>query len=1018
MKSLHIFKSYPFFSAWQSVTDAFLLSASGNRLWISSYIIAASLLLIGRLGLFPLGPPATVAHLLATISIILLLVLSIVVAVRFTLRPSWTVLVLVIMITVADAGLVTSVTYFSLRDLLLGPLATWLVAVSLALLFGLLGRFSTFHEDLVPRISRSWKIYLDVFAGTLLFMTGVSLLSFIPDRALLEARFAKLSVLDPNARLPELLDLIFTNFPYDPGLWGARLRAGSSLTKTKNLFSISYVFFVIVVFAVWTRKRITARNGSGFAESLRIPSRIRRDDPDRLLQLQSSLTFLFSFAGISFLFGLHAPLLYTGTALNWDLLILFAFFLIGGVGTWATSLELAALRGFWFVTGFLGGTLLIYLPTSTIGFLLAAFVIPPMSAAELYALRLTLQVSVGVFLLFTSFLLTGIARGPVDILKYTTALGLPLIFVGFGIPRVTAWWPFSYLLNPSIQLVAFLVVAVCFAGLPLIIRAQTATTDRLTVALPNHLAVAPLVAGADWVLQAATALFRDYDMVVSSADTSPESGTPPSSQIRLRIRAFTTESDEEIISLATRPRYRAHLTEKEPDVIVTDLISALIIIHRVRMKPRFRTRYRLHFAIGAIPWRAVRRRQTAKDAGWHLAPGHLPYSPSRTEIAHSPLYSGVRHLPAAYGSCSLYGLQSTDVAQALVPEPYASLIEAKISGQDVAVERLYGTDGQDASPVRGRRLAGLYEHLPYVVLVREPLRADLDVQWQHLRRSLLTGIDRLRQDLYVIDVTETRRIATFLNWSPGALGPLDLPTLNKALMASKFGTSIDPFDFVRGHELELSEFMKELRLLEGNQALNPGLWRTENIWPDWYHKETIDITLGHRIESGSEAEKFLAPLIVVWAANTPGKLSRVLEAIQDLDLLFVDTSNVGEHGLIYMFPKSCLPAQLREPTESPYELLTARPLDSVTLARISSSAARHQCLVREVQGLLLGIKDAPGGLLGALHALQSDHGDLLNLEGVHAFPLQSGRGMCFVMMKEADLKKVIDVAIGRGRVAR
>jgi len=307
--------------------------------------------------------------------------------------------------------------------------------------------------------------------------------------------------------------------------------------------------------------------------------------------------------------------------------------------------------------------------------------------------------------------------------------------------------------------------------------------------------------------------------------------------------------------------------------------------------------------------------------------------------------------------------------------------------------------------------------MPYVILIRKTGDQALAEKQTKIIRAVCTGIDKLRQDLYVIDVVEAKRIADFLNWLPQNRYKFDIPEISKALREAKYTYKMPSFegDIDFDTEGNLIRFMrKEFRLdlpshFEHLTDLdNP---KKRPVW--WRLKEPPDVPeIGPGIPKGSNEYEYLAPLVVIWAPNKPGKLRTVLSAIREFDLLFVETANVGEHGLIYLFPKDCLHTdQLTRLGAYAYEILKVKDLPDDLCKRIQERLLPENCVVREVEGLLLKVKDTPEGLLTALQDLHDDIRQIINrnevnIEGVHAFSYRD-IGLCFILMREQDLHRAI-----------
>src|SRR5207249_2280659 len=112
---------------------------------------------------------------------------------------------------------------------------------------------------------------------------------------------------------------------------------------------------------------------------------------------------------------------------------------------------------------------------------------------------------------------------------------------------------------------------------------------------------------------------------------------------------------------------------------------ALVILKRTRSLGAtggYQYRYKMRLLSGWIPWRAVLRNQGTSGL-YSFCPGLPAYQPGRTEIAHLPQYKEeFVNIVAGYGGVTQYCKQSNDLADALLPEPYATAVELDAGAAD------------------------------------------------------------------------------------------------------------------------------------------------------------------------------------------------------------------------------------------------------------------------------------------------------------------------------------------------
>ena len=268
-----------------------------------------------------------------------------------------------------------------------------------------------------------------------------------------------------------------------------------------------------------------------------------------------------------------------------------------------------------------------------------------------------------------------------------------------------------------------------------------------------------------------------------------------------------------------------------------------------------------------------------------------------------------------------------------------------------------------------------------------------------------------------MDVVEATRIADFLNWLPQNTYKFDIMEISKALHNCEFKCKmpiVGDTDQNKAAERDLIRFMEDLDLIPPSHLTNLAeLDETEKGISWWRLSAYPDLPVGTGISPDSNAYPYLTTLFVVWIPNQPGKLKAVLSAISEFDLLFTSTINVGEYGLIYLFPRSCLPAEADTPLDGhDYQILKTEKLPNDLRPILQQYIHHENCVVRSVQGLLLKVQDSKSGLLSALRRLETDITEIgdkkVNIEVAYAFPHREGASLCIVLMEENDLSDTIN----------
>ena len=159
-----------FFHAKEGINS----STRENRIWITLYTILSSMLLAGQTLLQYNYQPLTSPLSIFTIVIsIVISFLSICLSVWFyrclSLPPLFFPLALVF-----QTLILTELLPFTIKDILMGPGLTWIIAVIIAIVFTFIGRFPSFNQDLLPRISILQSKVLNLFAAVIILSTGLS----------------------------------------------------------------------------------------------------------------------------------------------------------------------------------------------------------------------------------------------------------------------------------------------------------------------------------------------------------------------------------------------------------------------------------------------------------------------------------------------------------------------------------------------------------------------------------------------------------------------------------------------------------------------------------------------------------------------------------------------------------------------------------------------------------------------------------------------------------------------------
>src|SRR5262249_29942987 len=132
-----------------------------------------------------------------------------------------------------------------------------------------------------------------------------------------------------------------------------------------------------------------------------------------------------------------------------------------------------------------------------------------------------------------------------------------------------------------------------------------------------------------------------------------------------------------------------------------------------------------------------------------------------------------------------YTIEDKNVATSLLPEPYSTLVELGRYSKEGIDKQVVDVDSSNGN------IAGLYNLMPYVVLTRQQANKKHSAEEKTILSAIRLGINKLRQDIYTMDVVEAKKIADFLNWLPQSVlsqstYKFDALEISKALHNSEF----------------------------------------------------------------------------------------------------------------------------------------------------------------------------------------------------------------------------------------
>lgn len=903
---------------------------------------------------------------------------------------------------------------FSLGDILLWPGLTWGAAIVVTAGIASFARRPVFNQDLLPFVGSVWRNGLDIFGAVVLMTAALAFLLFFPEHKDFSEKIGSLLNQNPGPALPPsreslsaVISVLADDFPRNIGLLGESVPF-LPFGTWKHLAIVLYVFAVLWAVGRWTAHRLKLRNDNPFPAKP-LPTVLASGAELRVQELGKRLFFLFTFAGIAFLFGLNAPILSSATgSQRVELVIMFALFLLGGVGTWVAALELASRKGIWYVVGFLLGTAPIYAVTAALGFLLVSCLLSVYTdAAGIYLLKVYLQVATGVLLIFTSFAVSGASLNSASSIRYAAVCALFVPLIGLWLQRMgaqakhvdalAAW------LSPGMwtttQTLLFVAVAVAMVFMPLLgdrLRIRRESSRTLYVAVPNHLAIAPLIMGSKGAEAIQPARWRNITLCLGGS-----------------ARLFSCDSDEEVAYLLQQYSYRSLAAGSAPDVAIMDIFTALATISRKINSPvPGRGGYVLCGVIGCVPWRFFKRTVGAGQFPV-LVPGFLGYDRNALEASYSPCHDMAEYeVPTGFGSALAYALRSREIDGCVLPEPHASLAELHMDAGGLNLSDL-------ASYCDTKDVTRLAARMPYVILRRQGLERGLKASaWMELTETILQGMESLRRNHYVIDVERAGKIAEFLN-AMSDREKFSSPVIDKALRGCSYGPRLDLPSAIRHAFGEAQEAEARLRnLWDYCRKLKLGHESNENFEAKLREKTWYGEEISRQVGVSVRSSALLYPIIVVWVENSPGKLHAVLQALTT-DLLLINTTSAGEYGLICAIPRphadgkaDCQLAQgqafdfVKAPPEAEW---------NAQVGEVHTSLQGHKCVVRSAAGLLVKIHDHCGGLREGLQALCSavetsgpgQDRAVLNLEGVCAFPFTNQMGLGLVLMSERDLERTI-----------
>ncbi|SPB18968.1 hypothetical protein NOV72_06172 [Caballeronia novacaledonica] len=901
---------------------------------------------------------------------------------------------------------------YPIQEVLLWPTGAWLTAIIVTAVFACVARLPIFNEDLLPVVNFGWTTSLNRVGAFILMMTALSLLIFFPSPDFLKGLENFLPARTGVRMTPDFFREVMGKFADDlvhtVGIWSLKPLASIPLT-IKDYAQIAIVVGIIAVVCWVTNDRLARRNRT--VPARKVPRPLSAEAKDTSLNvLTDRLTFLFTFSASAFLFGIEAPIIAAG-----DLTVqlqtagILAVFLIGGVGAWVAAMAISSRKNVRFVVGLLSGTCFIYALTGGLGFLLFDMVISlAPNANSIYLFRVFVQVALGSLLIFTSYAVAGIPIGAASTIKYAACTALLVPAIGFilnsaladflgddsGASLPLTWSSVDAWLKGGM----FALLTLAALGVPMFgdrLRRRRQSNNQLLVVATNTIALAPFRLGTTETIH------------------YPESGMCTVVSLDGRTtRLRVVDSEEALISHVRRyARLKSFITRR-PDVIVTDLLTALSVIsstRKVNSNEADRYRYAIRGILCCLPWRKIQNPNADKLAP-RLFPGTLAYSPSQVERDKHPFYkSDIYSIATGYESILRY-CQHSKFESALLPEPFITVLRLKETDANHPVE----IDDDDS--FEGHALSELAEMLPYVVLRSTRLKApdSLHYHADALEESLSVGAEALCRNYHAIDVVRSAEIASFLNAFSPVSTPFTAPYIDRALRDCLFGSrsrsllSFLTAEYSDGVRAALLDYCVELKLTDKHTDFTAAFGSVR-----WL---ADDFRVGEETTAAGNSGGY--PMAVIWVKNEPGELGAVLSAL-DLDLILVSVVSAGEYGLVCIIPRPTgdgPDTSERDCDRTPhvtfegaYQLVAdTGPADwSEQVEKITTAVAEHNCVVRHAFGTLIRVQHEKQGFANAIKAVNSDlGGKTVNLEGAWAFPSLSGTAYALLFLQESDMQKL------------
>jgi hypothetical protein len=760
--------------------------------------------------------------------------------------------------------------------------------------------------------------------------------------------------------------------------------------------------------------RILGKGKALWPTPLHDSNNVREVGAQPLLQ---DFNLISSFAAISLIFGLWAPLAITdgssgAGSSRFLALVVLIFYLAGGIDVWLSTVEVVSTYGTGYTVGHWLGSLPLYFLTT---------LLPVLAVTDLFQLGLE-RGSSGLLAGFALFYRSSVAVLTLFLSTWRSTTGgrmrsrnirIGLVAVSAIVLSSLTAQAARYLLGLEswawgIQWIALPVLALIFIVLPRLWPYPPMHRRGAQLVASSSLALAPLlfstrVRQPNWSPQGFV------DMVVENAGISPEP---------LQLRSFIVGSEDEV-AFEVLDRLRSQ--QRGPiDFVITDLQTAIAIMgtyeaekrrtsfitqfwawfsQRVRGQDTTPTHsYRIISTIGAVTWRNVEiaapRDSQGSERRFVLDTGFLRYAPAFLPTRPSDHPSNLNRNPTQYcrlASSSVvadYALhRSQQVEAAFLPEPHFSWLARKMrDGFHVksSVQVIYVL--MERYQEKGPPLVGFNWRRTMFEVVRE-------------------GQELAQNGQIIVDHERLQQLHDFLQRATDQRLDLSLADLHVGLCRSYFGVDLPRGEYlyplIRA-DIKKNELIppEELRSLTSRRRIIRALAR-KGLADAYFVDRQRDS------RPGREAKPYLVDLAMITLADYPGQLAALLRRAKaaGIDLALLASVNLGESVLVYMLNRRFIPSQLDQGVGP---LTVSRtPAAIQKWDKWLSGLRRSHVDVNEIQAAMFAIPHRAGGLLKIVKPLRGKKNGPVNIEQAFAFPRGKSVAVALLLVRPGDWSQLL-----------